>query len=513
MNRLRGLRRLMILFLVPLGILWLTSCAKIPTEKVNDPPRFRERIKASSNQFHPGETIAFTIQVEDPEDDPISSHWLFSTGNVLGTSQDSASWVAPDSSQEVVVIVQVEDNHGNFSADTATFQNENRAPLIQGLHASSLSVINGNTISIWANAVDPDSHNVYFSWFSRDGDILENFQDSIRWQAPDTTVDSWVSMAAYDDFGAISRDTLRLTVYRELGCVWICNEGAGEVVKMSSIGSEILRIGNFDKPVAIDVDSEYRFVWVADQIAGTVYKINFDGEIQTALTGFVNPVSLKASSRTGRCWVVDADSAVVKQVARNGTQILNVVRGFNQPNDVDVNTRTGEVWITDAGAGILYRLTGDLPPILNVSDTTYVQAVQGLVWPYSVAVEEATDACWVTDRGTGTVYRYGPDLSDTLQVSGFDSPLDVVSTQYEALVWIADRSANGKVVRLFYNDIQITVDGLNFPKAMAVNLADGVCWALDTERNRILRISDAGQILSEITNFDYPTAIAINTDL
>ena len=494
-----------------LFLLLAWSCARIPDQRENREPFFLEHLTASSSVFNPGEEVVFQVQVVDPDGDDMSSHWLFSTGTLVRTALDSAVWIAPDSSQQVRVIILVTDSQGGEAADTAYFQNQNRAPVIAAFQNTGTSVINGNTVSIWVDAADPDSQEISFSWGAETGLITETFGDSIRWQAPDSTVRTWVSVAVADDFGAVSRDTLRLNVYRELGCAWICNQDAGEVVKLSAIGSEILRSGGFTEPTAVAVDAEQRKLWVLDHGTGSLHQMDFQGAVLTTKSGFINPVALAASSRDGSCWVVDADSGDVTQISHDGYQVLCRIRGFVNPRDLAVNRLTGDVWVVDSDTGMLYRFFGELPAEMSAADSTHVQRLGGFVYPVGVTVETSTGACWVADRYAGTVIRVTEDLGEQLSVSGFESPLALDATQYEGIIWVADRSSNGKIIKLFYNDFQAVLDGLSFPTAVAVDPNSGVCWALDSERNRVLRISPSGSLLTEVSAFSFPVAVAVNT--
>ncbi len=493
-----------------LMLLLAVACARVPTETQNNPPQISTSIQTAAQSIHPGETITFTIQANDPDGDTLTADWQASCGTILTSCLDSARWQAPDSTQPVRLICRITDPAGDFAADTAWFDSENRDPLIQGWRTGVSLLLNGNSAWFAINAVDPDSQTLTYDWETSCGSVLNAAGDSLHWLAPDTVAQAWICAVVEDGWGGDARDTMQVEVYRELGCAWICNQGAGEIVKLSSLGAELLRVQRFQDPVALAVDAENRRLWVSDREAESLYLLDFEGEVLDSLSAFGRPGALAAVSQNGSCWVADSDSALVRQVASDCATILCTVRGFQQPAALAINPWTGELWVGDQQAGSLHRLEANLPVEVLISDTSLVRSLSGFQLPVDLAVEVESGACWLVDRGGDTVYRLAADFSDSLAVAGFDDPLAVAVTGETGAVWVSDGGSNGTIVKLFYDNIQLEVNGLSWPRALAVDFNDGTCWVPDTQQNRVLRYSAVGELLTTTPGFNYPVDISLN---
>jgi DNA-binding beta-propeller fold protein YncE len=282
------------------------------------------------------------------------------------------------------------------------------------------------------------------------------------------------------------------------------------VIKLSSRGAELIRVEQFEEPVALAVDAENRRLWVVDREEQSLWRLNFDGEKLDSLFLGGRPEAVAAVIQDGSCWIADSDSALVRRIAADGVTILNTVRGMTQPTALATNPWTGELWVCDRGAGSLYRIATELPVETTISDTSLVRSMHGFQLPVDLSVEPQTGACWLVDRQAATVYRVLADLSDSLAVSGFSDPLAVAASGETGITWVSDGGADGTISKLFYNNIQLQISGLAWPRALAVDFNDGSCWIPETEQNRILRYSDAGELLSTTSGFNYPVAISLN---
>ncbi len=506
--RLQTLQSRTVLFLLFLTV--IVSCARIPTAEDNNAPTILETIQTTASSIHPGQTITFTITADDADEDSLSASWQASCGTLLSSTIDSASWQAPDSTQPVQIICRVTDPDGAYAADTAWFNTENRDPEITGWPSAVTFLLNGNDSWFAVAAVDPDSQEISYDWEVSCGTILETAADSLRWMAPDSVTQAWISAVVSDNRGGEARDTIQVEVYRELGCAWVCNQGEGEVVKLSSRGAELFRVEQFVEPVALAVDAENRRLWVVDREEQLLWRLDFDGEKLDSLFTGGRPEAAAAVIQDGSCWIADSDSAFVRRIAADGVTILNTVRGMTQPTALAANPWTGELWVCDRGAGSLYRIATDLPEETTINDTTLVRSMHGFQLPVDLAIEPQSGACWLVDRQAATVYRVLADLSDSLAISGFSDPLAVAAGSGTGLVWVSDGGSEGTVSKLFYDNLQLQISGLAWPRALAVDFNDGSCWIPETEQNRILRYSDSGELLTTTSGFNYPVAISLN---
>jgi len=490
---------------------WFSGCAKAPREDVNLEPLIRN-LRLESETSNPSQSLLLRADISDPDGDSLDVEWQASVGMITSTYQDSARWTSPDSSAFVRVVVSATDPLGNFSSDTLRFWVHNQLPVIQELRASATTVLNGNTISVYGRASDPDSHAVSLQWSTPWGSLSAPSGDSLRWTVPDSTMHAWLALAAVDEYGAVTRDTLTVTVYTEVGCAWIISQGQQEVVKLSSIGDELLRLEGYHDLQDLDVDPENRRLWLCEGDPPALISLDLKGrELFRVSAGLARPTRLRSWFRTGSVLVLDADSAQVVEINIFGDREVRRIGGLTRPNALDLDQRTGAVWICDEGSNYLYHVAdGFEGSIDDVRTSPHVIRRDGYQFPVDVSVEDSTGACWLVDKEAGMLVRYEPNGVDSLIISGFQNPVAVAATWSEGLCWVLDRGLNSSVHRYFFDQEQVALDGLLFPKDLAFNRIDSHIWVLDTERNRVLRIRPDGSIAGTWTDFDFPTRIVIN---
>jgi len=487
------------------------SCARSPVAEENRAPEIRS-LRLASLPVPANSEVTLYADVSDPDGDSLTATWRLNRGVLLATAVDSARWLSPDSSSYVRWIFEVEDDSGLATADTLSFWVENRPPVITRFESSEAVVLNGNTVRLHGAALDPDGHSVDLRWSTPFGWLHSAEGDSVDWTVPDSTLRAWIELEAVDLYGASQRDTLTVTVYREIGCAWIINEGRQEIVKLSSIGDELLRLDGFDDLQDLDVDPENRRLWVCEGDPPLLRSFDLRGqELFTFEEGLARPTRLRAWARTGSVFVLDADSARIVEVNLFGDRILRTLGGFHRPNALDLHQSTGALWICDEGANLLYHVyDGFEGDIAQVDSSAHVIRRDGYRFPVDVSVEDSTGACWLADKEGGFLVRYESDALDSLIVPGFQNPVAVSAAWSDGLCWVLDRGLDSRAQRLFFDQTQLDVGGLSFPKHLAYNRIDAHCWVLDSERNRVLRLSPEGAIAGSWTDFDFPTRIVIN---
>lgn len=76
------------------------------------------------------------------------------------------------------------------------------------------------------------------------------------------------------------------------GC-WVSDFKKGEVVKISSGGQVIKRVGGFTNCLGMsEIDARERVFWLANSGKGEIVKLNTDGEILSRIGGFSRPVMI-----------------------------------------------------------------------------------------------------------------------------------------------------------------------------------------------------------------------------
>jgi hypothetical protein len=496
--------------LVLLLTIWF-GCARAPHQETDEAPRIRN-LRLESGEQVPGQHLLLSAEISDPDGDSLTVEWQANVGSFLAQYEDSARWESPDSSAFVRVIVLAVDPAGNQASDTLRFWVNNQPPIFQRLGVSSRTVLNGNTITLNGMAVDPDSHAVELRWSTPWGNLSAAVGDTVRWTVPDSTMHAWVAVAAVDSYGASRHDTVRVNVYTEVGCAWVINQGRQEVVKLSSIGDELLRLDGFQDLQDLDVDPENRRLWVVEGDPPTLHSFDLRGNRLFQVTDrLARPIRLRSWFRTGSVLVLDADSAQVIELNLYGDRVMRRVGGLTRPNSLDLDQRTGALWICDEGSNHLFHVSdgyeGSIP---DVWSSPHVIRRDGYQFPVDISVEDSTGACWLVDKEAGMLVRYEANGQDSLIVSGFQNPVAVAATWSEGLCWVLDRGLDGEVLRYFFDQEQVALNGLLFPKDLAFNRIDSHVWVLDTERNRILRIRPDGLVAGVWTDFDFPTRIVIN---
>ncbi len=497
--------------LVAISTIWYSGCARAPLSGENQAPTILN-LRIEAEEATPGSALLLRADISDPDGDSLQVSWECNLGQMLSSYQDSARWASPDSSVVARVVVRAVDPEGLESADTLRFWVHNQVPVITQLSASSRTVLNGNTITLSAAAMDPDSHAVSFSWDTPWGSLDHAYGSSVRWTVPDSTMHAWVELVATDEYGAQSRDTLDVTVYTEVGCAWVLNQGAQQIVKLSAIGDELLRLDGFQDLQDVDVDPENRRLWVCEGYPAALHCFDLIGTpLFTRTEGLARPTRLRSWQRTGSVMVLDADTAQVVEISLYGDRELRRIGGLTRPNALDVNQRTGAVWICDEGSNQLFHVNdGWEGSISDVRSSPHVQARDGYLFPVDVSVEDSTGACWLVDKEAGTLVRYEDDGLDSLVVTGLENPVAVSATWSEGLCWVLDRGLDSRALRYFFDQEQVAVEGLLFPKDLAYNRIDSHVWVLDTERNRVLRLRPDGSVAGAWTDFNFPTRIVIN---
>jgi hypothetical protein len=491
--------------------LWFSGCAKAPNQNQNLPPVI-DNLRLEAETTTPGSSMLFLATVTDPDGDSLEVEWQTSVGLITSSYQDSARWQSPDSSVFVRVVVSAQDPLGNSSSDTLRFWVHNRPPIIESMSSSAGTVLNGNTITLFARASDPDSHAVSLQWSTPWGSLSSSVGDTLRWTVPDSTMHAWVALAAVDEYGATTRDTLTVIVYTEVGCAWVISQGQQEIVKLSSIGDELLRMSGFQDLQDLDIDPENRRLWVCEGDPPILHSFDLRGEeLFRVVEGLARPTRLRSWYRTGSVLVLDADSAKVVEINLHGNRQVRTIGGLTRPNALDLDQRTGALWICDEGSNYLYHVAdGFEGSISDVRTSPHVIRRDGYLFPVDISVEDSTGACWLVDKEAGMLVRYEPNGVDSLIVSGFQNPVAVAATWSEGLCWVLDRALDSRVIRYFFDQEQVSLDGLLFPKDLAFNRIDSHVWVLDTERNRVMRIRPDGTVAGMWTDFDFPTRIVIN---
>jgi len=288
-------------------------------------------------------------------------------------------------------------------------------------------------------------------------------------------------------------EALRLYMFGEPACVavnatdgscWVAEEWGGtSVVHLAEDGSELWRGGLFYNPRAVAVDPTDGSCWVADTGHGQLVRLTSDGtEIVRESWGGVLGLSLNPAD--GSCWITGggvaillasdgsllteqwetccAESIAVNEsdgscwvAGRLGPQVIHLAadgtvlwRGgeFYQPDCVSVNPTDDSCWVAD---------NTDVVHLAENGDEIWRRNLSGV---YSVAVNPTDGSCWV---GTGgKVFHFAADGTELWQGAGFDEASSLSVNRNDGSCWVADYW-NGQVVHLLpsYHTLTFTGSG------------------------------------------------------
>ncbi len=194
----------------------------------------------------------------------------------------------------------------------------------------------------------------------------------------------------------------------------------------------------------------------------------------------------------GECWA--ADYYNVLKIDLNGQAVP--FQGFSQPLSLSINPGDGSVWIADTDAIKVRKLSAAGQELLVLDGAANPPAFK--TQPASVAVDTRDGSCWVATKQS--VYKFSADGNQLAKLDGFSEPSVAVSP-LNGDCWVAD-SNKARVVRISEAGQQlaaITIEGVTQPKSISVNPTDGTCWVLDPFTQKVVKLSADGAVLIETT--------------
>jgi DNA-binding beta-propeller fold protein YncE len=484
-------------------------CAKVPTSTENQAPVL-QGITSTSSTHNPSQSYWFHAEAVDPDLDSLTWSWSANLGEILISRGDSTLWMAPDSSAYIRLTCEVQDNSLATDADTLRFWIDNLKPVIIEMQCDHESARFGTTVHVSASVADPDSQDLELSWSTPLGVLQPDGEFGTSWTVPDTTYDAWIELLLTDAEGATTRDSLWLPVYEETGCVWVVNEGTDQIVKLSSIGSELLRIDNLAATRDLTIDAENRRLWVLHG-ESELSSFDLDGTLLTNQAGLANPTHLACWERTGQVWVLESDSTRLVAFSMDGFGPERLIDGFRRPNALDIHQANGTLWVCDEGEGAVYEILGDLEVDIFDPDTTeFAQGHYGFIFPAAVAVEDSTGAAWVADREAGRLTRYESFSMDSIYISDLQEVALVSTPGGEGLCWTLERGAEPGLFRTFYEMTQTEISDFSDPRGLAASPETGHVWVSDSGRNSILLYDASGNLLLRKQGFDMPGLLIVH---
>jgi len=156
-----------------------------------------------------GGNSSLTCTASDADGDNLNFVWTAQSGSIQG-SGSNVQWRAPQNAGTYRIGLTVSDGTDAVRDSVLLRVLANRPPIIRSLIASRVEVVHEGTSEITCTATDEDGDNLTYTWFARAG-ILQGSGASVRWEAPGSLGDFWISVAVNDGYD-IDADSVQLTV-------------------------------------------------------------------------------------------------------------------------------------------------------------------------------------------------------------------------------------------------------------------------------------------------------------
>lgn len=446
---------------------------------------------------------------------------------------------------------------------------KNRVPVIDSITVNSYrAVVREDSITLAGNhstqmdikvyVSDPDIGSmVTLNWQAAGdalGTLLSKEKDdqaaghvwNLKWRSPDVTEvgDSTYQTTALiriaDSKGGMAERPVRIIVYRETGSVWVASthevgaDTLSSLIKYSNDGREVLRIPGFQMINSLAVNNATEEVWFTDAKANKIYCYDDDGNQILSIDGFTRPVDISVkNSDVDVCYVVDnpPSSTGVNRIRKisNGTVDSLSLSYTAEVSDLAIDqVQNDEFWYLFIGLDSYDNHS--LRKVVRRSGSYAANTVlDSLVGPKSLAINSVVRWIWIAETENNKVLRFSIQDSSAIRIDGFRRPQMVAVNEKDTSCWVADTD-NDRIVQLRANinawyDVEndedrdtiiTTAFDVNFkqPGAIAVNPneGDGVVWVVDTQNNRIVKLSAAGVPVLQITEFgmESPKYIAVN---
>tara|TARA_R110000868_G_scaffold396971_4_gene669473 strand:- start:231 stop:3452 length:3222 start_codon:yes stop_codon:yes gene_type:complete len=178
----------------------------------NYPPRIKGLAAVSHKLLKSDSTFIYATAV-DTDEDLLNYTWSSESGTFIGTGS-KVTWVAPDTSGEYTIQVQVSDGSSDPIIEHLVIEvveKFNSAPKISSLNANPRKLDLGGTSEISCLASDEDEDEILLGWSSSGGSI-EGTNETIQWKAPETEGNFYIKCEARDPDGESDSDSIAISV-------------------------------------------------------------------------------------------------------------------------------------------------------------------------------------------------------------------------------------------------------------------------------------------------------------
>jgi|GEM_PF-2420409 len=356
-------------------------------------------------------------------------------------------------------------------------------------------------------------------------------------------------------------DPYGLSVDTSDGSVWVASRNQNQVVKLSSEGAVLARVGGFSYPLSVEADAANGHVWVSDSGKGRIVRLPVDVPDGYDTNASAMAEDGTANNNSGFLFgnAVATEGRLSGAIRFDGYGDYVLILG--SPS-LDVDSFTIEAWIkttTTSGTPAIFMRgndTGGNEIFFGFADNTTlrVHLDDGPAMDMSGAVNFADNA-WhhvalVYDAGTGEVVSY---VDGALYGSGNTGPASLDFGRSHALIGADFDAFNGSLGNYFYGSVDdvrlwnvaraeadvaaytatelsgsepglvgywkldaassspfhLAIGGFNSPNGLCLD-RDGGVWVADYNNDRVVKLATDGTVVYTVATFDDPIAVSVN---
>ncbi|MEK7726997.1 MAG: hypothetical protein AAB354_01225 [candidate division KSB1 bacterium] len=288
---------------------------------------------------------------------------------------------------------------------------------------------------------------------------------------------------------------------------WVADSDSRAVIKLTHDGlNEILRSRAFISPYRLRVDGKRGTIWVVDEFSGDFGAINEKGELLGKFDLFFEVVGLALDASDGSVWVGDNGEHVLARFDNEGSRQTRI-DSLPKLGALAFHASLEELWALTSKGDQLLRVG----KALQLTRVNLPPTFTGPV--VDMAIAENTGEAWIATRNR--VVRINKEGSVVFTApEEFRFASRVALDQASGACWVIDDSgefrANSSVFKLnAQGQVQFKIDGFERPQGLAINPFDGSCYALDTVRGRLVKITADGLTQNGYTGFLTPFDIEV----
>ncbi|MBN2009940.1 hypothetical protein JW960_11410 [candidate division KSB1 bacterium] len=290
--------------------------------------------------------------------------------------------------------------------------------------------------------------------------------------------------------------------------VWITDAYNYRLIKLSyDCTHEISSISANGYPWAIAWNQINQSLWYTDLLLGHVYTYGMSNlQYYNSHSLIWDPVSIGLDETRNVAWIADANGKIIQIRPDLPSPVQEIESSFiEQPESIAIDNRRHYCWIADPGTRHVIKLI--------TTDLTLIPSSATFQKPNAVAVNTTNGQCWVADSSRVIALSSRGD-SIAVIYDSYNDALNIAINNVTGDIWVIDRLAADGSARLLRYDFagnhQVEVSGLLKPTGIVVDESTNDCLITDSWNQRVLRISQSGNILfSNSKNLYFPAGIAI----